>query len=89
MASFNDEWLATILGPLLPAGTLERAQEGQTTHDSLWERVLDARMLPEADILAALSARCRLPIADLTLVDAAGRDALPEALARRYRVVPV
>nr|MBP9897089.1 type II/IV secretion system protein [Gemmatimonadales bacterium] len=55
----------------------------------LWERVLDARMLPEADILAALSARCRLPIADLTLVDAAGRDALPEALARRYRVVPV
>ncbi|MBL0178952.1 MAG: type II/IV secretion system protein [Gemmatimonadetes bacterium] len=89
MASFNDEWLATILGPLLPAGTLERAQEGQTSHDSLWERVLDARMLPEADILAALSARCRLPIADLTLVDAAGRDALPEALARRYRVVPV
>jgi type IV pilus assembly protein PilB len=89
VASFNDEWLATILGPLLPAGTLERAQEGQTTHDSLWERVLDARMLPEADILAALSARCRLPIADLTLVDAAGRDALPEALARRYRVVPV
>ena len=89
MAFFNDEWLATILGPLLPAGTLERAQEGQTTHDSLWERVLDARMLPEADILAALSARCRLPIADLTLVDAAGRDALPEALARRYRVVPV
>lgn len=89
MASFNDEWLATILGPLLPAGALERAQEGQSAHDSLWERVLDARMLPEADILEALSARCRLPIADLSLVDATGRDALPEALARRYRVVPV
>ena len=25
MANFNDEWLATILGPLLPAGALVRA----------------------------------------------------------------
>ncbi len=90
MASFNDEWLATILGPLLPAGALERAQQhGGGSNDSLWERVLDARLLPEADVLAALSARCRLPIADLGTVDAQGRDALPEALARRYRVVPV
>jgi len=90
VASFNDEWLATILGPLLPAGALERAQQQQGgSNDSLWERVLDARLLPETDVLAALSARCRLPIADLSTMDAHSRDALPEALARRYRVVPI
>ncbi len=91
MASFNDEWLATILGPLLPAGALERLHSDRedSGRASLWERVIDARLLPEADVLAALSARCRLPIADLNHAGVIGRDTLPGPLARRYSVVPL
>ena len=89
VASFNDEWLATIIGPLLPAGALQNLVADESGRQSLWERVLDARLMPEADILGALSARCRLPIADLTAANSVSRDALPEPLARRYRVVPL
>lgn len=89
MASFNDEWLAAIIGPLLPVGALQRVQSDELSRQPLWDRVLDARLLPEQEILKALAERCRLPIADLTQTDAHSRDALPEALARRYRVVPI
>jgi type IV pilus assembly protein PilB len=89
VASFNDEWLAAILGPLLPVGALERAQPEPGNRQSLWERLLDMRVLPEQEILKALAERCRLPIADLSTMDVQGRDALPEALARRYQVVPL
>ena len=87
--NYNDEWLAAVLGPLLPDGALDRARSGGEPKSSLWERVLDARLLPEKEVLVALSSRCRLPIADLSEANETGRDALPEALARRYGVVPL
>ncbi len=89
MTSFNDDWLAAILGPLLPPGGLERIRTGNESKTSLWERLLDARLLPESEVLAALSSRCRLPIAELNDATTAARDALPAGLARRYGVVPL
>jgi len=89
MATYNDEWLATILAPLLPAGSLERIADQGDIKSTLWERLLDSKLLPEAEILAALSTRCRLPIAELSAVTDAARDALPVGLARRYAVVPL
>ena len=53
--SFNDEWLTAILTPLLPEGSLERLRvPGTERSGSLWERVLDSRLMPEAEVLAAL-----------------------------------
>ena len=89
MTSYTDEWLAAILGPLLPPGALDRIRVGEDAKSTLWERLLDARLLPEADVLAALSTRCRLPIAELADATDAARDALPEGLARRYGVIPL
>ena len=89
MTSFNDDWLAAILGPLLPPGGLERIRTGNESKTTLWERLLDARLLPESEVLAALSSRCRLPIAELNDATTAARDALPAGLARRYGVVPL
>ena len=89
MTSFNDDWLAAILGPLLPPGGLERIRTGNESKTTLWERLLDARLLPESEVLAALSSRCRLPIAELSDATTAARDALPAGLARRYGVVPL
>ncbi|MEP6590800.1 MAG: type II/IV secretion system protein [Gemmatimonadota bacterium] len=89
MTSFNDEWLAAILGPLLPAGALQHVLTGDDSKSTLWERLLDSRLLPEGEVLTALSTRCRLPIAELADATDAARDALPEGLARRYGVVPL
>ena len=88
--SFTDEWLATILTPMLPEGSLERFRTtGVEGKASLWEKVIDSRLMGETELLAALSARCRLPVADLALATSAARDAVPEALARRHGCVPI
>lgn len=88
--SFTDEWLVTILTPLLPDGAIERFRTtGSDRQASLWEKVIDSKVMGEAELLSALSARCRLPVADLSLATEAARDALPEALARRHQCVPI
>jgi type II secretory ATPase GspE/PulE/Tfp pilus assembly ATPase PilB-like protein/CheY-like chemotaxis protein len=89
VANYNDEWVAAVLGPLLAAGGLDRLVNDKESKTSLWERVLDARLLTDAQVLDAIASRCKLPVADLTLASDAGRDALPEPLARRYGVVPL
>ncbi len=89
MANYNDEWVAAVLAPLLPEGALDRARGSGDPKSSLWEKLLDGRVLPEKDILSALATRSRLAIADLESATTAARDALPQALARRYAVVPL
>ena len=89
MANYNDEWVAAVVGPLLAEGALERLVNDKESKTSLWERVLDARLLTEAEVLDAVASRCKLPVADLTQASDVGRDALPEPLARRYSVVPL
>jgi type II secretory ATPase GspE/PulE/Tfp pilus assembly ATPase PilB-like protein/CheY-like chemotaxis protein len=89
VANYNDEWVAAVIGPLLAEGALDRLVNDKESKTSLWERVLDARLLTEAQVLDAVASRCKLPVADLTKANEVGRDALPEALARRYSVVPL
>ena len=87
--TYNDDWLAAIITPLLPEGSLEALRAEGDLKGSLWERVIDMRLLPEPEILTALSARCRLPIADLSTATEAALDAVPESLARRHLLIPL
>ncbi|MGH7582097.1 MAG: ATPase, T2SS/T4P/T4SS family [Gemmatimonadales bacterium] len=89
MTSYNDEWTAAVLGPLIPEDKFEPLKNDAQSKTSLWERILDARLLTEAEALATVASRCRLPIANLDLATEVGRDAVPEALARRHSVVPL
>ncbi len=89
VANYNDEWVAAVLTPLLTEEALERLVNDKESKTSLWERVLDTRLLTEAQVLEAVANRCKLPIADLSRASTLGRDALPEPLARRYGVVPL
>src|SRR5690606_10472172 len=77
------------LAHLLPEQVLAELRNDTTSKGTLWERVVEARLLPEEDVLSALATRSRLPVADLELATVVSRDALPEALARRYSVVPL
>ena len=87
--TYNDDWLAAIISPLLSEGALEPLRAEGDMKGSLWERVIDMRLLPEAEILAALSARCRLPVADLSSATHAALEAVPESLARRHLLIPL
>ncbi len=87
--TYHDDWLSGIIAPLLPDGALDRLRADGEMKGSLWERVIDMRLLPEAEVLTALSARCRLPIADLAAASLAAIDAVPEALARRHQLIPL
>jgi len=72
---------------LLDREQLERLREVAT--ESLWEAAVSRQLTTDADILAALSARFQMPIADLAAVDSAATEAVPESLARRYRILPL
>jgi type II secretory ATPase GspE/PulE/Tfp pilus assembly ATPase PilB-like protein/ActR/RegA family two-component response regulator len=85
---FPDEWLAQSLEALTPERLAElraKAEPGKT----LWETVVQEKVATDDEILERLAARFRLRIADLNQIDPGARTALPEALARRYRVLAV
>jgi type II secretory ATPase GspE/PulE/Tfp pilus assembly ATPase PilB-like protein len=86
---FPDEWLASSLeGTVTPEAVTEiraKAAPGRT----LWECIVEQRIATDEEIVKALSARFRIKPADLTQLDSAVKDAVPEQLARRYRVLPL
>ncbi len=87
---FLDEWLVPTVEPLLPADALAALrQEVAPAPVSLWESAVQRRMVTDDQVLSAIAARFRLPVADLSQVDARVTGVIPEQLARRFTVVPV
>jgi type IV pilus assembly protein PilB len=87
---FLDEWLVPTVEPLLPADVLAALrQEVAQTPVSLWETAVQRRMVTDDQVLSAIASRFRLPVADLSQVDARVTGVIPEQLARRFTVVPV
>ena len=87
---FLDEWLVPTVEPLLPGEALAALrQEPGTTPVSLWETVVQRKLVSDEQVLAALATRFRLPLADLSRLDPALIQEVPEQLARRFSVVPV
>jgi type II secretory ATPase GspE/PulE/Tfp pilus assembly ATPase PilB-like protein len=83
----RDEWLLPTLQALIEATRLSSLT--QEAPESLWESAVSKGLTTDDDILAALAARFRMPIADLTEVDPAAAVAVPESLARKYRIIPL
>jgi type II secretory ATPase GspE/PulE/Tfp pilus assembly ATPase PilB-like protein/CheY-like chemotaxis protein len=87
---FTDEWLVPTVEPLLPDQAIaELRQEVAAVPASLWETVVQRKLVSDEQILAAIAARFRFPVADLSRLDAKIAQAVPEQLARRFTVVPV
>ena len=87
---FTDEWLVHTIEPLLPDGTVAGVREEQASAPaSLWETMVQRRLITDAQVLSALSTRFRFPVADLSRVDPRLAETVPEQLARRFNVVPV
>ncbi|MEO8452636.1 MAG: ATPase, T2SS/T4P/T4SS family, partial [Gemmatimonadota bacterium] len=87
---FSDEWLVSALGTLVPETRIADLRTAAGTGIvSLWETLVDRRILPEEAVLTAVATRFRMPIADLTEIDRRVTEEVPEQLARRFNVVPL
>ena len=87
---FLDEWLVPTVEPLLPADALAALRQEQAPGPvSLWDTVVQRKLIGDDQVIAALAARFRFPVADLSRIDAPLIQAVPEQLARRFTVVPV
>ncbi len=87
MRSTRDDWLLPTLEGLVAADAL--AELKQLKGESLWDGAVKRNFVSDDALLAALSSRFRMKVADLTTTTPAARELVPETLARRYRVVPL
>jgi type II secretory ATPase GspE/PulE/Tfp pilus assembly ATPase PilB-like protein/CheY-like chemotaxis protein len=87
---FTDEWLVHTIEPLLPEGTVAGIrQEQASAPTSLWEILVNRKLIDDDQVLKAIAARFRFAIADLSRIDGKLQQTVPEQVARRFNVVPV
>ena len=86
---FSDEWLVPTIEPLLPPGALAsvRADAG-ASGVSLWESVVQRKLVSDEQVLSTVAARFRIPVIPPVQPDAAVKDVVSEAVIRRFNVLP-
>jgi type IV pilus assembly protein PilB len=79
------------LGLITPEQLDNALEEHQKTPKALGRVLIDLGMIKEADLVRALAEQVGLEFVDLTdtQIDPASTALLPEALARRYRALPI
>src|SRR5688500_13277557 len=83
----HDDWLLPTLEALVAPEVFAQLKAAAPT--SYWETAVRDGLVTDQELLAALSARLRMKIADLSNSHPQARELVPEALARRYRVIPL
>ena len=83
----RDEWLLHTLESLLSKETMGVLKSA--AQDSYWESAVRRGFITDDEILTALASRFRMKIANLSLATPQAREHVPEALARKYRIVPL
>ena len=86
---FPDEWLAHSLEGVVTPELLVELREKAPPPARLWETLVAQKIATDEQILAALSTRFRLKLADLAQLDPAAKERVPEQVARRYHILPL
>ncbi|MBI2795921.1 MAG: type II/IV secretion system protein [Gemmatimonadetes bacterium] len=86
--SVRDEWILPTLEGLLPKESVAQMVTG-LQENSYWETAVKRQLISEDDILSALAQRFRMKVANLATVSQQAKELVPEALARKYRIVPL
>src|SRR5438876_7824241 len=86
---FSDEWLVPTLVTVVPEAQILRLRRELDGTPSVWEAVVDRRFTTDDQVLQAVAARFRLPIADLGQIEHGIQEAVPEQVCRKYNVVPL
>ena len=74
---------------LLSAEAIKALREEDGPASSLWELLVQRKLATNDQVLGAIAARFRFPVADLAKSDAKLSTTVPEQLARKFNVVPV
>ena len=83
----RDEWVLTTLEGLLTPDQFSQLKASR--EESYWEAATRRGWTTDDLILAALSKRFRMKIANLSLVSQQAKELVPEQLVRKYRVLPL
>ena len=86
---FTDEWLVPTLEPLLPGAAFQALRSADGGPVSLWETAVQRRLATDGQVLSAIAARFRFPVADLATLDPTVKAAIPEQLVRKFNVLPL
>jgi type II secretory ATPase GspE/PulE/Tfp pilus assembly ATPase PilB-like protein/CheY-like chemotaxis protein len=86
---FTDEWLVPSIETLLSVEAVKALRNEVGPSAPLWEILVQRKLASDEQILGAIAARFRFPIADLSKSDSRLSTTVPEQLARRFNVVPV
>src|SRR6059036_112091 len=86
---FPDEWLAHSLEGVVTPELLVELREKAPPPARLWETLVAQKIASDEQILAALSTRFRLKLADLAHLDPTAKERVPEQVARRYHILPL
>ncbi|MFN9213510.1 MAG: ATPase, T2SS/T4P/T4SS family [Gemmatimonadota bacterium] len=84
----RDEWLLPTLEAILPPDAYAQLTTTPVP-DSYWETAVRKRLTSDDEILTALASRFRMKLANLAQVTQQAKDLVPEALARKYHIVPL
>lgn len=83
----RDEWILLTLEGLLTPDQAEQLRSARV--ESYWAEAVQRGFVTDAKVLAALSRRFRMNVADVSQVSQQARELVPEQLVRRYRVLPL
>jgi len=86
---FTDEWLVPTLEPLVPEDAMKALQGAEGGPASLWETVVQRKLATDAQIVGAIAARFRIPVADFGSLDPRVKETIPEQLVRKFNVLPL
>ena len=83
----RDEWLLATIEQML---TVEQLEELRTQPvERLWDEVIKRNLIPDEALVKAVATRFRMKIADVNSVSQQAKELVPEALARKFRVLPL
>ena len=86
---FPDEWLVPTISAMITPEAVSALRSAAEPTSTLWELTTAKGYATDDQILAAMSKRCRVPVAENPKSDPKVKEVIPEAVARRYHIVPL
>jgi type II secretory ATPase GspE/PulE/Tfp pilus assembly ATPase PilB-like protein/ActR/RegA family two-component response regulator len=86
---FPDEWLVPTIAGMITPEAVEALREVAEPTSTLWELTTSKGYATDDQILAAMSKRCRVAVAENPKADDKVKEIIPEAVARRYHIFPL
>jgi len=88
MMQFNDEWLVPTVEPMVKEADITSLRDLKVDEPlSLWETLVQRKVLTDEQILSAVARRFHLAIADLSQLNTAIREDVPESLVRKFNIL--